>query len=117
MESEFKLFELNVQKVGTIYFPSRVRRAFGCKVNCLTNGSVAVIFSQDLEQGEVISSIEVILANLRLMKRKSQTQKMLEGEIWNLFNEYNMVAKAEDLSRLILTLNETSKEKRGLTKT
>jgi hypothetical protein len=59
-------FELKAGRQGHVYFPKRIRAAFGDKMKFLPNTNAAVIFPEKADLEAVIESLRVIITDLEL---------------------------------------------------
>lgn len=68
--------ETKLSKVGNLYIPKKMRKAFGNDVKIILNASAAVLFSQGTRYEDVLASMEIIEADIRhridLAKRGEQ---------------------------------------------
>lgn len=59
-------FELKRGPQGHVYLPKRIWKAFGDKLKFLPNTYAAVIYPENTDPNVVISSLQVIISDLRL---------------------------------------------------
>lgn len=59
-------FELKTGPQGHVYFPKKIREAFGEELRLLPNAEVGVIYPKDADLNRVIQSLQVIIADLKL---------------------------------------------------
>jgi bifunctional DNA-binding transcriptional regulator/antitoxin component of YhaV-PrlF toxin-antitoxin module len=63
-------FELKIGSQGHVYLPKKIRKAFGEKLKFLPNLNAAVIYAENTDPEVVISSLQVIISDLKLRIKK-----------------------------------------------
>ena len=67
-------FELKTGPQGHVYFPKKIRDAFGEKLKLLPNDCAGAIYPENADPNKVISSLEVIIEHLRLRTGKGDSE-------------------------------------------
>ncbi len=64
---EFRIKVNKEQRTG--YFPKQVLEALGCQLALRTDGCAAVLYSQEMSDEDVLSSLRIIAEDIKLHKQ------------------------------------------------
>lgn len=64
---------------GILYIPKNVREAFGRHMKIIPNATAALFFPADARYEDVLSSLEIIMADVRHRLRMSEREAPKEG--------------------------------------
>ena len=66
-----------ITDAGVFYVPKELRDAFGLKIKIIPNASAAIFFSRNARYEDVLTSLEIIAADIRhrinLAKKEAET--------------------------------------------
>jgi len=72
---EFKL-KIN-EKQGTAYIPKEIRQALGTKLKAIPNAAAMLLYSEGIDQKDVLKSIDIIRSDLehKISMKEKEAQK------------------------------------------